>query len=146
MTLEAAAQLLATALLLLQSVSANPALPQSVRDQAQQTAEKAITEATRTLGVPRATGGEPTCTIKSDKYNYWLGEIIVFRWTSANVSSARVVPSSSGIDTLPVRDMELAPGGEWRTKATTSGYPFATIEVKDASGRRAACSAMVNVH
>ncbi|MFZ2886855.1 MAG: hypothetical protein WA021_03480 [Minisyncoccia bacterium] len=55
MALEAAVQLLTTALMLLQLVSANPALPQSMRDTAQSVAQSAITEATKAIANPVTT-------------------------------------------------------------------------------------------
>ncbi|MEK7156157.1 MAG: hypothetical protein AAB734_04750 [Patescibacteria group bacterium] len=146
MALDAAAQLLASALMLIQLVSANPALPQSVRDEAERIAETAITESTRAIAKPPVrSASEPSCTITSDKYNYWLGEIIVFSWTTTNAASARFVPDTSGSGNLPVPTIELTPSGEWRTKARVGGYPFATIQVTKDS-QRAACSSMVNVY
>lgn len=145
MALEAAAQLLASVLVLIQAVSANPALPQSVRDEAQGIAQTAITEATRAIARPAANKASPSCTIASDKLNYMLGEIIVFSWTT-NATSARFVPDASGRGNLPVPTVELTPSGVWRVKATVSGYPFVTIEVKDARGERSACSSMVYVY
>ena len=65
--------------MLIQLVSANPALLQSVRDEAERIAETAITESTWAIAKPPVrSASEPSCTITSDKYNYWLGEIIVF--------------------------------------------------------------------
>lgn len=143
MTLEAAAQLLTTALMLLQTVSTNPSLPQSVRDGAQGIAQSAITEATRTIGTA-GQGGSPSCKITSDKYNYRLGEIIVFSWESQNAASLSFVQDSekTGLD-APAIDLSM--GGTWNAVAKTSGYPFVTMQVKDTAGRSATCSAMVSV-
>lgn len=145
MALEAAAQLLVSALMLLQLVSANPSLPQSVRDGVQAFTQNTITEATRAIAKTN-TGAAPLwCTITSDKPNYMLGEIIVFSWTT-NAAAARFVPDMSGNGNLAVPAIELVPAGVWRTTASVRGYPFATIEVKDANGARAACSSMVYVY
>lgn len=143
MTLDVAAQLLASALMLLQAVNANPALPQSVRDGAQNVAQQSITEATRAIG-GAGQGGSPSCRITSDKYNYRLGEIIVFTWESQNASSLSFVQAGekTGLD-APMIDLTM--GGTWNAVAKTSGYPFVTLEVKDNAGRIATCSTMVRV-
>lgn len=129
--------------MLLQAVSANPSLPQSVRDGAQGIAQSAITEATRTIGTA-GQGGSPSCKITSDKYNYRLGEIIVLSWESENAASLSFVQDSekTGLDAPAV---DLSMGGTWNAVAKESGYPFVTLSVKDTAGRSATCSAMMNV-
>ncbi len=143
MTIDAAAQLLTSALMLLQAVSANPALPQSVRDSTQNIAQQTITQATRVIG-SAGQGGSPSCKITSDKYNYRLGEIIVLSWESENAASLSFVQGSdtTGLDAPSV---DLSMGGTWNAVAKESGYPFVTMSVKDTTGRSATCSAMMNV-
>jgi len=143
MTLEAAAQLLTTALMLLQTVSANPSLPQSVRDSAQSIAQQSITAATRATAAA-GQEGSPSCTITSDKYNYRLGEIIVLSWESKNAASLSFMQGSE-VTGLDAPAIDLSMGGTWNAVAKTIGYPFVTMSVKDTAGRSATCSAMVNV-
>lgn len=145
MGLESAAQLLATALMLLQSVSANPSLPESVRASAQDVAQKAISESTRAISQQETSASKLSCTITADKPNYWLGEIIVFRWTANGAVSAKFVQDASGTNLTPP-DLELGLGGEWRKAATVKGYPFVTMKVTDAMGASATCSEMVYVY
>lgn len=150
MTLESIAQLLATTLLLLQAVSANPALPQSVRDQTQGVAQRVITEATRAMARPSVSvvsvgaSTQPSCTIRSDKDNYELGEIIVFRWSARNATSATFVPAASDKNLVPPT-LDLGGGGEWRAPAAVRGYPFVTIKASNGS-ESATCSRMVYVY
>ena len=144
MTLDAAAQLLAGALMLLQAVSADSSLPQPVRDEAQGIAQQAITAATRTVGT-QGQGGTPSCTITSDKYNYRTGELIAFAWEAHNAASlAFALDGEKEALHAPHTDMTF--GGSWRAKAESAGYPFAVMTVTDADGRSASCSAMVNIH
>lgn len=144
MALEAA-QLLTTALLLLQTVSANPALPQSVRDSAQATAQSAITEATRVIGQNQGSATSPSCKITSDKFNYSEGEIILFSWITKNAVSAEFV-SDIERGNLQTPDIDLTGSGIWRKAATAKGYTFATIKVMGRDGTSGTCSHMVNVH
>ena len=141
MTLDAAAQLLATALMLLQTVSAAPALPQSVRDEAQDIAQQAITEATRAVAMQGQ--GTPSCTITPDKYNYRLGELIAFSWESQGATS---LAFALGDKEEALNALKLDMSGSWRTTAESAGYPFATMTITDAAGNSATCSAMVNIH
>jgi hypothetical protein len=60
MALDAAVQLLTTALLLLQLVSSNPSLPQSLRDTAQSVAQNAITQATQAMSGQSTSVSKPT--------------------------------------------------------------------------------------
>ena len=146
MSLDAAAQLLASALLLMQAASANPAAPQSVRDQAQLIAQSAITEATRTIArPPSASATSPSCTITTDKPNYRLGEIILFNWTSTNAASFEFVPDTWRRD--GAKDVQPpGPNGVWRRAATVRGYPFLTMKVTGQDGKTATCSKMVEVY
>lgn len=146
MALESVAQLLATALLLLQTVSANPTLPESMRVQAQATAQSAITEATRAIGTP-ASAVLPSCKIASDKYNYRVGEVVVFSWMSTNATSVEFVPDPSGKSVFPTPQGELlGNSGQYRKVVTAAGYPFLTMKAGNERGESTACSAMVNVH
>lgn len=146
MTLEAAAQLLATALLILQSVSANPTLPQSVRDESQMTAQRAITEATRAIGALGSVG-MPACKIVSDKYNYTAGEVVVLNYTSVNAAKLEFVPVASQSDSFPVVEGELlGTSGQYRKSVTKTGYPFLTMKATNASGQSSRCSQMVRVY
>lgn len=142
MALEGAAQLLATALMLLQTVSANPSLPQSMRDQAQATAQSAITEATRAMGKPKA---GVSCTIASDKYNYRTGEVVVFSWTSTEGTTLEFNQDSSDVFPTPEGEL-LGNRGQYRKVVEKSGYPFLALKATGANGQRTACSAMVHVH
>ncbi|HWO07154.1 MAG TPA: hypothetical protein VNM40_01065 [Candidatus Paceibacterota bacterium] len=144
MTLEAAAQLLASALMLLQAVSANPSLPQAVRDQAQATAQSAITEATRTIGRSGTSSGV-SCTLTSDKYNYALGEVVVFDWTSTNAATLEFIPDAEGESAFPLPTGFLFPSGQYRKAVETRGYPFLTIKATGADGKSVTCSSMVHV-
>lgn len=146
MTLDAAAQLLASALLLMQAVSANPALPQSVHDQTQLLAQSAITEATRAVANPRPNSATaPTCTIVSDKPNYAEGEIIVFTWTSTNAASAQFLTDTWRGDNFKNLN-EVGTSGVWRRSASVKGFPFVTMKIASASGESAMCSKMVEVY
>jgi len=60
MALDAAVQLLTTALLLLQLVTSNPSLPQSLRDTAQSVAQNAITQATQAISGQSTSVSTPT--------------------------------------------------------------------------------------
>lgn len=145
MDLSAVAQLLATALVLLQAVNANPALPQAVRDSAQSVAESAITEATRAMG--QTSAGAPSCKIVSDKYNYRVGEVVVFDYVAKNVTKFEFVQNPKGHDEFPVPEGELlSMSGQYRKVVEVSGYPFFTMKATNATGQSATCSAMVNVH
>lgn len=147
MTLEVAAQFLTTALLIIQSVSANPSLPQSTRDQAQTIAQQAITEATRAIAKSPTRGASvPSCTITADKPNYFLGEVILFSWTTTNAAAAEFIPDTSGRENLQPPDSMLGARGVWRKAATVKGYPFVTMKVTDRSGHSATCSTMVYVY
>jgi hypothetical protein len=142
MTLELAAQVLTSALLLLQTVSANPNLPQSMRDQAQNVAQSAITEATRAIGKSQTSA---SCTMVSDKYNYRTGEVVVFSWTSTNATKLEFSQDSS--DVFPVPEGELlGDSGQYRKVVNESGYPFLALKATGKNGESAICSAMVNVH
>lgn len=146
MTLDAAAQLLTTALLLIQSVSANPSLPQDVRIQAASTAEKAITEATRAIATRAATDSPISCTITADKSNYFLGEVLVFNWTSTNATSVEFIPDTRK-EALPVPTGKLfGVSGQYREVAPARGYPFVTLKVTNDRGESAMCSEMVQVY
>lgn len=142
MTLEVAAQVLASALLLLQTVSANPSLPQTVRDNAEGVAQKAITEATRVIAAPKA--GALSCTVKSDKQNYQKKEVVVFDWTSTGAEKVEFVQNAeSG---FPIPNMILTPGGQYREVPLKTGYPFIALKATNANGESARCSAMVYVY
>ncbi len=143
MALEAA-QLLTTVLMLLQTVSANPTLPQSVRDSAATVAQSAITEATRTIQSGTA-GTPPSCMISSDKFNYREGEIILFSWMTKNAVSAEFI-SDIERGNLQTPDIDLTGSGIWRKAATAKGYTFATIKVTGSDGASGTCSHMVSVH
>lgn len=143
MTLEAAAQLLTSVLMLMQAVSTNPSLPQGVHENTQHVAERAITEATRAIAAS-GEAGSPSCSITTDKYNYRLGEIILFSWESTNAASWEFVQDAEHTGLKPPA-VELGMSGVWRAAAKKAGYPFVTMQVKDPSGRTATCSAMVSV-
>lgn len=144
MELASAAQLLTTALMLLQTVNANPSLPQPVRDQAQMTAQKAITEATRVLGKPADFAG-PSCTITSLKPNHYAGEVVVFSYSSANATKLEFSQDSS--DVFPVPEGELlGSSGQYRKVVEKPGYHFLTMKATGAGGQTTSCSAMVNVY
>jgi hypothetical protein len=142
MTLEATAQVLASALLLVQTVSANPSLPQSMRDQAQVVAEKAITEATRVIAAPKV--GPVSCTVKSDKYNYQKKEVVVFDWTSTGATSVEFIQSAAS--GFPLPNMILTPAGQFREVPLKTGYPFVALKAKNGAGQTATCSTMVYVY
>ena len=144
MALEAAAQLLASALMLLQAASANPSLPEATRIQAEATAQKAITEATRAIGKPHASGA-PSCTIRSDKYTYYAGEVVVLDWTSANASKIEFVQNTGQPFPTPAGEL-LGAGGQYRKVITEKGYPFLSLKATGANGRSTTCSVMVHVY
>ncbi|MFZ2886854.1 MAG: hypothetical protein WA021_03475 [Minisyncoccia bacterium] len=144
MDLTAAAQLLTTALMLLQSVSANPSLPQSVRDQALTTAERAITEATKAMG-KQAAAGAPSCKVVSDKYNYFAGEVVVLDLKSTNATKLEFSQESSGVFPTPGGEL-LGLSGQYRKQVTERGYHFLSLKASNATGQSSLCSAMVNVY
>ncbi len=147
MTLDIAAQLLTTALMLLQAVSANPSLPQSTRDGAQAVAQQAITEATRIMGKPAIGANTPSCKIVSDKFNYAAGEVVVLDYISTNARSLEFIPVASQQAALPVPTGELLGlTGQYRKAVEVKGYPFLVMKATGANGQAATCSAMVNVH
>lgn len=147
MVLTTVTHILTGALMLLQSVSTNPALPQSTRDEAQMIAERAITEATRAIaqnGTPNSS--LPSCTLTTDKPNYFSGEVVVFSWTALNAVSVEFIPGASGIETIPVPSGSYGVNGVWRVVVAVKGYPFVTMKVIDEHGRSAACSSMIFVY
>jgi hypothetical protein len=146
MPLDAAAQLLTSVILLMQAVSANPGLPQSVHDQTQALIQSTITETTRAIANPRpVSAGTPTCTITSDKPNYAFGEIILFNWTSTNATSFEFLPDTWRRD--DAKDLGLlGPNGVWHRAATVRGYPFVTMKVVGSAGESTTCSKMVEVY
>lgn len=148
MTLEAAGQLLATALLILQSVSGNPMLPDSTRVAAQEVVQDAITQATRAIARAGANDTDmPSCTIVADKPNYYLGEVLVFTLKSTNAVKAEFVPDTSWKENIPVPTGELFwTSGTYYKVAPAAGYPFITLKVTDDKGRSATCSRMVYVY
>lgn len=148
MTLEVAGQLLTTALLIIQSISANPALPQATQQAAEKVAQEAITRATRIIAQASVSGeGMPSCTITADKPNYYLGEVLVFTLKSTNAVKAEFVPDTSWKENIPVPTGELFwTSGTYYKVAPAAGYPFLTLKVTDEKGRTATCSKMVYVY
>lgn len=147
---EPVTHILAGVLMLLQTVSANPSLPQSARDQVQIVLQQAITVATRAIaqnenGVSDSSGS--SCTLVADKLSYRLGEVLVFDWKIVNATSAEFVPDMSGNENLPVpRGELLGMSGQYRKVAPARGYPFLTMRVKNEKGQSATCSEMVYVY
>jgi hypothetical protein len=147
MVLETAAQLLTSALMLLQAVSANPSLPQTARDGAQLLAQSAITKATHAIGQSAAGTGGVFCALVSDKYNYRVGEVVVFDYTSANAAKLEFIPNVVENTVFPVPERELlGTSGQYRKVAESGGYPFLAIKATGSDGRSTACSSMVHVY
>lgn len=144
MTLEAAAQLLASALMLLQSVSGNPGLPQSARDAAQLAVQSAITQASQAIGKPAVGAHTPSCKIVSDKYNYRVGEVVVFDYSSTNAAKLEFIPNKSSEQVFPIPQGELiGMHGQYRKVVEKTGYPFITLKATGNDGQSTTCSAMV---
>lgn len=133
--------------MLLQTVSSNPTLPQSARDEAQNIAQRAITAATRAIaqnGIPNSS--LPSCTLTTDKLNYYAGEVVVFSWTALHAVSVEFIPNTSGIETIPVPGGSYSVNGQWRKVVAAKGYPFVNMKAIDEHGRSVACSRMIFVY
>jgi hypothetical protein len=141
MALAAAAQLLASALMLVQMVQANPDLPPSARDGAISVAESAITAATKAMG--QAPGS--ACSVRSDKYTYRAGEVVVFYWEGAPGAKLEFDEHSSDVFPTPHGEL-LGSSGDYRKVVEESGYHFLALKATGANGESTACSAMVHVH
>ncbi len=131
--------------MLLQAASTNPSLPQSVRDEAQNVAQHAITVATRTIQAPVG-AALPSCRIVSDKYNYRVGEVVVFDWASKNAEELEFLPYASGKGAFPILTGIFSPSGQYRKVVEVTGYSFIAMKASNATGQSAACSAMIHVH
>ncbi len=89
-------------------------------------------------------GKAPSCTLKTDKSSYKLGDTIVFSWTSKNATFTNFQQNSSGKDTLLLPGDKLDVKGSQTVTASVLGNPVVTLLVHNYDSTNS-CSATVAV-
>jgi len=88
----------------------------------------------------------PTCTLKTDKSTYTLGEKIVYTWKSKNAKYASFKQDTSGKDTIWLPGDKLNASGSYEAIASVLGNPSATIVVAtNPTGATGSCKKTVVV-
>jgi hypothetical protein len=162
MSLASVVALLHAALMLLTLAQSSPNLPQSLRDQAVQTAQQAISQATVAISngsagtaqansqttVPSAQAASsmtPACSVSASPNPASSGQTVTLNWTSQNAVSAQWVSDTSGKDNVAVPAGIPGTSGAATVVASVIGNPTVTLRVVSANGSSNTCTATFSV-